>query len=83
MSSKRNIPNKIRECGSQPRRKKHKSNPKHENFTKTAGNKTTSQKANMSQDWFVQNFAEFEIIFFFAVIQLLKKNHDCLTFFKK
>ena len=51
MSSKRNIPKKIEECATPPKRKKHKKNPKHENInvSKNANNTTTSSNENMIQ----------------------------------
>ena len=55
MSSKRNIPKKIEECATPPKRKKHKKNPKHENVRKSAKNTTTSSHENMIQkkEWSV------------------------------
>ena len=68
MSSKRNIPKKIRECASEPKRKKHKKNPKHENLPKTAGNTTTSLHENMIQkkEWSVFKILKNSKIFFFV-----------------
>ena len=74
MSSKRNIPTKIRECATPPKRKKHKKNPKHENLTKTANNTPTSSHKNIIQkkEWSVSKSEEFEKFFFGFFVGLLK-----------
>ena len=66
MSSKRSIPNTIRDCATPPKRKKQKNNPKEENLQKTPGNTTTSSHENIThkKEWSVQkNLEEFKNFF--------------------